>query len=81
MNTKRHALPRTIALLLLIGTLLTASVAGQTSGEVVVVRIETAKGDITAEIYVLEPIGRCGSGYCINAQLSLDFGGYRNLDG
>ena len=44
-------------------------------------RIETAKGDITAEIYVLEPIGRCGSGYCINAQLSLDFGGYRNLDG
>lgn len=46
-----------------------------------VVRIETAKGDITAEIYVLEPIGRCGSGYCINAQLSLDFGGYRNLDG
>jgi peptidyl-prolyl cis-trans isomerase A (cyclophilin A) len=65
MNTKRHAGPRTIALILLIGTLSTASVAGQTSGDVIVVRIETAKGDITAEIY--------GDAAPVTAQNFLDY--------
>jgi len=52
MNRKRHSGPRWIALAFLLWTLSSASVAGQVTGDIVVVRIETAKGDITAEIYV-----------------------------
>ncbi len=53
MNSRRNStLLLTASLLVIVQVLFATPVAAQAASEVVVVRIETAKGDITAEIYV-----------------------------
>jgi len=53
MNSRRNStLLLTASLLVIVQILFATPVAAQAASKVVVVRIETAKGDITAEIYV-----------------------------
>ncbi|MEO2006059.1 MAG: peptidylprolyl isomerase, partial [Candidatus Poribacteria bacterium] len=50
--TRRARASGAVALGFLAGLPLAWPAAGQAAGDIVVVRIETTKGDITAEIYV-----------------------------